>query len=200
MGLFGFRSNRGKKNHRRQPPRRRSLHARTLHCEPLERRHLLSVTINPVSGPDAGGVFDVPSSRNLFVPVTGTDTGQTINYTATSSNPNVQVQVLSGNPTIEMDVDGTDQNGQAFTGSMTFQLFQNIAPQTVQGILNLVNSGLYNGSSFYRMETGTGFQLIQGGIEMTSGKTDNTVLPNEYNAAAAYNSPGLLAMAATQQL
>ena len=167
-------------------------------CEPLEQRHLLSVTVNAITGPDTGGVYDVPAGKDLYVPLTGTDAGQTITYSATSSDPNVQVSVLSGNPTLELNVSGTDKNGQAFSGTLTFQLFENIAPETVQGIMSLVNSGLYNGASFYRMETGTGFQLIQGGIEMTSGKSDNTTLPNEYNAQAAYYSPGLLAMAATQ--
>ena len=167
----------------------------SLHFEPLEQRHLLSVTLNPITGPDPGPVYDIPAGKDLYVPLNGTDTGQSISYSATSSNPNVQVSVLSGNPTLELDVSGTDSTGHAFSGTMTFQLFQNIAPQTVQGIINQVNAGLYNGASFYRMETGSTFQLIQGGIEKTSGKTDTTVLPDEFNAAAAFNTPGLLAMA-----
>ena len=97
LSLQRRKSPRGQSTTRRNGPA-----GRLLRCEPLEQRHLLSVTINPISGPDAGGVFDVPSGRNLFVPVTGSDTGQTINYTATSSDPNVQVSVLSGNPTIEI--------------------------------------------------------------------------------------------------
>ena len=176
-------------------PAAQCLGARSLHFEPLEQRHLLSVTLNPITGPDPGPVYDIPAGKDLYVPLNGTDTGQSISYSATSSNPNVQVSVLSGNPTLELDVSGTDSTGHAFSGTMTFQLFQNIAPQTVQGIINQVNAGLYNGASFYRMETGSTFQLIQGGIEKTSGKTDTTVLPDEFNAAAAFNTPGLLAMA-----
>ena len=130
----------------------------------------------------------------------GFDTGQTVSYSAVSSNPNVSVQVLpSSNPIIEMTVSGTTAGGQSFAGEMTFELFANIAPQTVAGIVNLVNNGTYNGAEFYRSETGTGFQLIQGGIEpptgLIGGKTAAPVLPDEFNVAASFNSPGLLAMA-----
>ena len=59
--------------------------------------------------------------------------------------------------------------------------------------------GLYNGASFYRSETSTGFQLIQGGIEMTQGKTAPPTIADEFNQQAAFNSPGLLAMANTGQ-
>ncbi len=171
------------------------LKRRTLMLEPLERREVLSVTVNPISGPDPNSAYDVASGKDLYVPVIGTDTGQTISYSATSSDPNVSVSVLSGNPVLSMTVSGTTAGGQAFSGTMTFQLFNNIAPTTVQGIINQVNAGLYNGASYYRMETQTGFQLIQGGIEKTAGKSDTTVLPDAFNEAAAFNSPGLLAMA-----
>ena len=168
---------------------------RRLQLEPLEQRRVLSVTINPITGPDSGGVFDVSAGKDLYVPVVGSDQGLPITYNASSSDPNVQVSVLTGNPTLQFSVSGTDVNGAAFSGTMTFQLFENIAPQTVQGIINQVNAGLYDGSSFYRMETSPTFQLIQGGIEMTSGKSDTTVLPDEFNVDATFNSSGLLAMA-----
>jgi len=128
----------------------------------------------------------------------GSDTaGTSISYTVSSSNSNVKATVLTGNPTLEIDVSGTDAQGHAFSGAMTFQLFENIAPQTVQAIINDVSAGLYNGASFYRAETTTGFQLIQGGVEMTSGKTMPPNINDEFNAAAVFNSGGLLAMANT---
>ncbi|HEX3724998.1 MAG TPA: peptidylprolyl isomerase, partial [Pirellulales bacterium] len=166
-----------------------------LALEPLEERTVLSVSLNTITGPDAGGVYDVPSGKDLYVPLVGTDTGQTISYTATSSNPLVTATVLAGNPTLEMTVHGTTAGGQTFSGTMTFQLFENIAPQTVQGIIDQVNAGLYNGASFYRMETASTFELIQGGIEQTPSKSDSTILPDEFNVAATFNSSGLLAMA-----
>ena len=165
----------------------------------MEQRQVLSVSLSPITGPDANSAFDVPAGKDLYVPLIGTDTGQTISYSATSSDPNVQVSVLSGNPTLELTVQGTTAGNVPFSGTMTFQLFENIAPQTVQGIINQVNAGLYNGAEFYRAETGSSFQLIQGGIQPPTGtlpgKSDSTVLPDEFNPAATFNSSGLLAMA-----
>jgi cyclophilin family peptidyl-prolyl cis-trans isomerase len=166
----------------------------------LEHRWLLSgVSLSPIAGPDGTSdvpVFDIPSGKDLYVPLMGADAGQTVSYSATVNSGNFTTTVLpSADPTLQLNVSGTTAGGVAFSGAMTFSLFQTIAPQTVAGIESLVNSGLYNGASFYRSVTSTGFQLIQGGIEMTSGKSDTTDLPDEFNVAAAFNSSGLLAMA-----
>ncbi|HTQ39322.1 MAG TPA: Ig-like domain repeat protein [Pirellulales bacterium] len=191
---------------RRSPAKRRWLSRqnslqrsqRRLLLEPLEDRSMLSVTLPAITGPDSGGVYDVPSGKDLYVPLVGTDTGQTITYTASSNNANVTATVLTGNPTLSITVHGvTGTNNTSFSGTMTFQLFENIAPNTVQAIINYVNSGLYTGANFYRAETGTGFQLIQGGVEMTSGKTEPSDIAGEINVAALFNSPGMLAMANT---
>jgi len=154
---------------------------------------MLSVTLGPITGPDAGGVFDVPSGKDLYVPLVGSDTaGTSITYTASSNNANVKATVLTGNPTLELDVSGTDVNGHAFSGAMTFQLFKNIAPQSVQDIIDNVTAGLYNGASFYRAETQTGFKLIQGGAGITGTGPD---VNDEFNVATSFNSGGLLAIA-----
>ena len=197
MGLFGWRAC------SRQHDRRSRRYGRgialsrghALRFEPLEQRTVLSVSLGPITGPDANSVFDIPSGKDLYVPLLGTDAGQTVSYSATSSNPSVKVSVLTGNPTLSMTVHGTTANNQAFSGTMTFQLFENIAPQTVQGIINQVTAGLYNNATFYRMETASNFQLIQGGIEKSPAKSDTTVLPDEFNVSASFNSSGLLAMA-----
>ncbi len=199
MSFFGLGSNKG-----RQVAKSfgRGLLRKTLawshgkfFCEPLEERHMLSVSISPISGPDTNNIFVIPAGKDLYVPVIGTDTGQTISYTASSSDPGIQVSVLTGNPTLQLTVHGVTANNVPFSGTMTFQLFENIAPQTVQGIISNVQAGLYNGASFYRSETSDSFQLIQGGIEKTTGKSDTTVLPDEFNVDASFNSSGLLAMA-----
>ena len=108
MGLLNWRGL-GKENPRRsrQVIADHSRRGHRLHLEPLERRQMLSVTLATITGPDTGGVYDIPAGNDLYVPLTGTDTGQTISYSATSSNPGVQVSVLTGNPTFEMTVTGT---------------------------------------------------------------------------------------------
>jgi hypothetical protein len=56
--------------------------------EALEGRELLSVSVQPI------GNVTVPATKTLFVPVQGTDSaGHAINYTVTSSNPQVQATV-----------------------------------------------------------------------------------------------------------
>ncbi|HEY4312127.1 MAG TPA: peptidylprolyl isomerase [Pirellulales bacterium] len=197
MGFFGFGGKRAKRNKKRSAPRRLSLSVRGLHFEPLEQRQLLTVTVNPITGPDPNSAYNTPSGKDLYVPLVGSDTGNTITYSATSSNPNVQVSVLTGNPELIMNVTGTDSTGASFSGQLVFQLFENLAPQTVAAIIANVNNGVYTNSSFYRMETSSSFQLIQGGISEESNPPSVATVPNEYNANIAFNSPGLLAMAAT---
>ena len=111
--------------------------------------------------------------KDLYVPLIGADAGQTVSYSASSSNGQVVATVLpNSDPIIEIDVSGTTAGGVAFSGSMTFSLFAGIAPDAVKDILGLVNDGLYNKASFYRNGASAPFQFIQGGIEQTPGKTD----------------------------
>src|ERR1700753_4039886 len=122
---------------RRRWPKRFKLRNRIYSApERLEDRSMLSVTLNTITGPDSGSVFNIPSGKDLYVPLIGTDTGNTITYSASSSNPNVKATILTGNPTLQLTVQGNTAGNQPFSGTMTFQLFANIAPQTVQGIIN----------------------------------------------------------------
>ena len=135
----------------------------------------------------------------MYVPLTGSDTGQTISYSAISSNSSIVATVMpSSNPTLVLDVSGvTGAVDTPFSGAMTFQLFQNLAPNTVANIENLVNSGEYknNPAEFYRVLTEAPDQLIQGGIEFPgSNATPPSSIADEFNSALTFNSPGLLAM------
>ena len=191
MSLFGLRVR--KKTNRKRA--RRPVHRARLgsHCglfhEALECRNLLSVTLSPIDGPDTSGVFDVPSGKDLYVPLTASDPGQTVSFTASSSNPDVQVTVLTGNPTLQLTVEGTNSSGQAFSGTLTIQLFENLAPDTVAAIEALVNSGFYDGLTFYRIVPDF---VIQGGA---NGTKSAATFDDEFNVALSFNSPGLLAMA-----
>ena len=130
---------------------KRALGQHLLSLEPLEFRNLLAVTLSPITGHDTGGVFSVPSGKALYVPLTATDAGQTVSFTASSSNSNVHVAIMDGNPTLQLTVSGVDNTGTAFSGTLTIELFDDLAPDTVDTIKNLVNSGFYNGLSFYRI-------------------------------------------------
>src|SRR5262249_54304665 len=99
-----------------------------LDFEPLEQRCVLSVSLPPITGPDANSAFNILSGKDLYVPLNGSSPGQSVSYTVSSSDPNVQVSILTGNPVLQMTVHGLDANNQAFSGTLTFQLFANIAP------------------------------------------------------------------------
>ena len=93
-------------------------------------------------------------------------------------------------------------------GTMTFQLFDNLTPNTASWIENLVNAGFYNGDYIYRAETGS-FALIQGGNnppQINSGANVNpfpasfgstTTINEEFNPDLNYTTAGALAMART---
>ncbi|MCC7085436.1 MAG: peptidylprolyl isomerase [Pirellulales bacterium] len=187
-----IRTNSKKQLQRRNEKRRRGYVARQyehLLFEPLEWRQLLTVTLAPIAGSDAGGVFKIPSGKVLYVPLTGADTGNTVSYSATSSDSQVQVHVMDGNPTLQLQVHGTRSGGATFSGTLNIELFDNLAHDTVQTISNLVNSGVYNGKQFYRIVPNF---VIQGGLQ---GSPAEPQFPDEFNALLSFNSPGLLAMA-----
>ncbi|HVU86190.1 MAG TPA: peptidylprolyl isomerase [Pirellulales bacterium] len=200
MGILGFRKARVRKLRALFAPGSAGIAFRALRCEPLEDRRLLTVTFNQITGPETNSGYNIPSGKDLYVPLTASDPGQAITYTATTTNSSVTATVLTGNPELVLNVAGTDAQGHAFSGTLTFVLFQNLAPQTVQGIINDVNNGIFDTASFYRMETDPSFSLIQGGL-LPPSNTNPTVtgptLPNEYNVNVAFNSPGVLAMAAS---
>jgi len=174
---------------KRQPNSKNRLGQRSLELEALETRHLLTVTLNPIVGYDANSSFLVPTGRDLFVPLTASDPGDTITYTVTSSNPGITGNVLAGNPTLKLQVSGTDNNDQAFSGVITIELFEDFAPETVDTIIDLVNSGFYNDTSFYRIIPDF---MIQGGA---NGSDPVDKFDDEFDPALTFNSPGLLAMA-----
>ena len=53
-------------------------------------------------------------------------------------------------------------------GAMTVELYPEIAPNTVANFVNLVESGFYNGTEFYRVEYGF---CVSGGLDANGGST-----------------------------
>ncbi len=201
--LFGWMSAWRKRRDKRAIEAARKGRGRGFHSprfESLEDRHLLSVSLSPITtGANNGSSFNVIAGKDLYVPMTGTDTGQTITYSVSSNNANITASVLTGNPTLTLEVTG-GTGSSSFSGAMTFQLFQNLAPNTVANIESLVTSGEYTNAEFYRLLTSPPTQAIQGGVGY-SGSTVSTPtsIQDEYNSDITFNSPGLLTMANTGQ-
>ena len=100
--------------------------------ESLENRTLLSATL------DAIAAQDVPGGKSIFVPVTGTTDGASrVSYAVSTTNGQVSAQALTNLSFLRINV----SIGGVNAGYMEFALFNDIAPNAVARVTQLVNSG-----------------------------------------------------------
>ncbi len=163
--------------------------------ECLEQRRLLSsVGLSTISN------ITLAAGTSTLVALNGTDLGQTVHFEVTTSDPTKVAPIVmpQTNKSVQFNIDGL--------GMMTFQLFDNLTPNTATWIENLVNANFYNGDYIYRAETGS-FALIQGGNkphQINGGANVNpfpasfgstTTINEEFNPDLNYTTAGALAMA-----
>src|SRR5262245_50295021 len=125
----------------------------------------------------------IPAGKSLIIPVTANSpNGLPLTFSATSSTNRITVQVHTNNPFWKMSVvqaaspaaQGAYQTpfrGGVETvtnvGDMTFMLFRDIAPRTVDVIQGLTAAGLYTSNTiFHRVIAGF---MNQGGDPLTNG-------------------------------
>ena len=149
--------------------------------EMLEPRILLAA---PVIEPIAD--VSLPAGKTLFVPVQGSDAdGDTLTYTVESSTPGVQVSVRTGHPFLRISVAGF--------GDMDFQLFDDLAPKTVETIRGLVKSNFYDNLTFHRIVPNF---VIQGGDPLGNGTGGpGFQFDDEFHPDAIFSGDAQLAMA-----
>jgi cyclophilin family peptidyl-prolyl cis-trans isomerase len=159
---------------------------------------------------DPVGNASVPDGKSLIIPVTATSpNGRPLTFTATSSTNRITVEVHTNNPFWKMSVvqaapanaPGAFQTpfrGSFETvtniGDMTFMLFRDIAPHTIDVIQGLTAGGLYTSNTiFHRVVPGF---VIQGGDPNTNG-TGGPVFryDDEFNPSALFSGNGQLALA-----
>jgi cyclophilin family peptidyl-prolyl cis-trans isomerase len=128
----------------------------------------------------------VPSNKSLIVPITASDgDGDTLSYTVQSDNGAVTGQIYHGTIDLKLTVAGF--------GDMTFQLLPQFAPNTVNTIVGLVNSGFYNNLTFHRIISAF---MIQGGDPNGDGTGGpGFQYDDEFNPEAIFSGAGQLAMA-----
>lgn len=172
----------------------------------------LLLTLNAVAAPviDPLGNVTIPAGKSLIIPVTATSpTGRPLTFTATSSTNAIAVVVHANNPFWKMSVvqaAPTNAPGAFQTpfrggvatvtnvGDMTFMLFPEYAPRTVDAIQGLTAGGLYSSNTiFHRVIAGF---MIQGGDPLTNG-TGGPVFryDDEWNPQAIFSRNGQLALA-----
>lgn len=159
----------------------------TPQCESLEERLVMDATLASIGNAQFIG------GQDLYVALDGSDPNGPVTYTANSSNGSVTATVLTGGRSISMTVSGKDSSGNDFSGTLTFRLFEDVAPITTARIISLIQSGFYNGLSFHRIIDGF---VAQGGDPAGNGTGGSgTKIPDEYSSTVTFNSRGLLAMA-----
>ncbi len=149
----------------------------------LENRQLLhapSVDVIPS--------YNVPVNNTVQIPVTATyDHSDKLTWTVSDNSSSVVAQYRNQNNTfIQMNVVG-------FSTPMVFQLFDDVAPDTVRRIKGLVRAGFYDNLTFHRIINNF---VIQGGDPAGNGTGGtNTKFDDEFNAAVTFTGDGQLAMA-----
>ena len=152
----------------------------------------------------------IPAGKSLIVPVTATSpNGRPLTFTATSSTNGFfvlvhtnesfwKMSVVQAAPSNAPGAFPTPFRGSVVTvtniGDMTFMLFREYAPHTVDVIQGLTESGLYTSNTiFHRVVTNF---VIQGGDPSTNGTGGPVFRYNdEFNPQAIFSGNGQMALA-----
>ena len=173
---------------------------------------MLLAAAAPAAAPaiDPIAAANVPAGKSLIVPVTASSTtGRPLTFTATSSTNRIQVEVHTNNPFWKMAVvqaAPTTAPGAFLTpyrggvvsvtnvGEMTFMLFRDLTPHTVDVISGLTAGGMYTSNTiFHRVIPGF---MIQGGDPLTNGFGGPVFRSDaELHPRALFSGNGQLAMA-----
>jgi cyclophilin family peptidyl-prolyl cis-trans isomerase len=179
---------------------RRRHHRWTLQplAERLEGRPLLSAALAPIAGVAA------PAQLGYQVPLDGSGNADPSQmFTVTSDNPDIQVSVAQG-PFWAVSVQhaSSSPSDPAFSGTLTFQLFQDLTPATVAHVTQFTNDGYYNGKNISRVVPnfpGPSDYVVEGGALNPDGSGSSgqpgTPYGGEIVQQLAYTGRNQLAMA-----
>lgn len=123
----------------------------------------------------------------LMIPLDGFDTeGRELSFSATSSDGSVTTSIADGNRSLKIDVTGF--------GTMVFQLFEDRVPGVTDHIIELAESGYYDGVIFHRV---IDTFVIQGGDRTGTGSGGSSLgaFDDLFDVDLQHNRTGLLSMA-----
>ena len=163
---------------------------RRLQMESLEDRQLLSITLPTIAN------VALPAGTTIFVPLAGSDPGQTVNYAVTVSDYSKLTPVMmpATNKTLEMkvNINGVDQ-------TMDFQLFDNLTPNTAEAYRDVWSIGILQRPADLPQWEGPTTSLGNSGRQRPAdrqpSRTDQSTMDEEFNPNLQYTTVGLLAMA-----
>ena len=173
---------------------------------------VFALALSAVAAPviDPVGNVNVPAGKSLIIPITASSPGGLpLTFTATSSTNRITVEVHTNNPFWKMSVVQaaptnapgafqTSFRGGVATvtnlGDMTFMLFRDVAPHTVDVIQGFTMGGLYTSNTiFHRVVPGF---VIQGGDPSTNGSGGPVFrYDDEFKSNALFSGNGQLALA-----
>jgi hypothetical protein len=119
--------------------------------ESLEGRQLLAASLAPIAN------VSVPATLGNQLPLDGSGANAPQTFTVRSSNPDIETTVAQGQfLTLLVYHTPADANDVAIGSPtspvlITFQLFQDLTPQTYNTIVSFVQQGFYNGITFHRV-------------------------------------------------
>ena len=171
---------------------------------------VLAAVAAPVIDPIAN--VSIPARKSLIIPVTAVSTdGRPLTFTATSSTNRVVVEVHTNNPFWKMSVvqvAPSNAPGAFLTpfrgtlvmvtnmGEMTFMLFRDRAPRSVDAISGLTAAGFYNSNTIFHRVFAGSLTLIQGGDPTTNGQGGPVFrYEDEFHPRSLFTGNGQLALA-----
>ena len=169
---------------------------RLCRVESLENRHLLSAV--PTLAPIDDVTMGAGTAYYLKLDATDADvladgSGDQLTFSAEVSDTSLTTEIPddANNRSLRLNVDSPENS---ISGSMEFQLFEEIAPQTTEHIAALVEADFYNGLTFYCVVEDI---LIQTGDTAGDGTggSDLGEFDDEFSPLQMHTVPGLLSMA-----
>jgi len=132
------------------------------------------------------GRVAVLSGSPLHVALVAGAPGDSITFTAASSDPALQAVVLQGNRSLDVQVAGF--------GEMVFELFEQRVPRATGRMIALAESGFFDGVTFHRVIDGF---VIQGGDPTGTGSGGSALGPfdDQFHVDLQHNRRGLISMA-----
>lgn len=141
--------------------------------------------LEPIQDQTASGAGALKAGQSYHIPLDGySPTGQALTYTVSTSNGTIETKILDNNRSVLIST--------VRFGDMEFYLFEDEAGIVTSRIIELAESGAYDGMLFHRVYNNF---VIQAG-QVTDGSSPSTMM-DTFDPDLRNNRTGMLALAKT---